>query len=82
MIVIPVNKREKKHTFVQKYNVGYMIQLENEPKTHNFLNAFNNMLQYKNRKKFQNNLKQINLLHGVDRVVQKINTTFEIRNKK
>ncbi|NQV78142.1 MAG: hypothetical protein HQ490_07280 [Lutibacter sp.] len=82
MIVIPVNQREEKHSFVQKYNVGYTVQLENESKTHNFLNAFNNMLEYNNRKKFQNNLKQINLLYGVDRVVQKINTSFEIRNKK
>ena len=38
--------------------------------------------KYNNREKFQNNLKQINLLYGVDRVVQKINTSFEIRNKK
>jgi spore coat polysaccharide biosynthesis predicted glycosyltransferase SpsG/CMP-N-acetylneuraminic acid synthetase len=82
MIVIPVNQREKTHIFVQKYNVGYTIQLENESKTHNFLNAFNNMLEHKNRKKFQNNLKQINLLYGVDRVVQKINASYEIRNKK
>ena len=82
MIVIPVNQREKTHTFVQKYDVGYTIQLENESKTHNFLNAFNNMLEYDNRKKFQNNLKQINLHYGVDRVVQKINASYEIRNKK
>jgi spore coat polysaccharide biosynthesis predicted glycosyltransferase SpsG/CMP-N-acetylneuraminic acid synthetase len=82
MIVIPVNQREKTHTFVQKYDVGYTIQLENESKTHNFLNAFNNMLEYEHRKKFQNNLKQINLLYGVDRVVQKINSSYEISNKK
>ncbi len=82
MIVIPVNQREKTHTFVQKYDVGYTIQLENESKTHNFLNAFNNMLEYEHRKKFQNNLKQINLLYGVDRVVQKINSSYDIRNKK
>ena len=40
------------------------------------------MLEYDNRKKFQNNLKQINLHYGVDRVVQKINASYEIRNKK
>ena len=42
------------------------------------------MLEYDNRKKFQNNLKQINLLWGggVDRVVQKINASYEIRNNK
>ena len=82
MIVIPVNKRETKHTFVQKNNVGYIVQLENKSKTHNFLNSFNSMLEYENREKFHNNLKQLNLLNGVDRVVQKINSSFEIRNKK
>ena len=40
------------------------------------------MLKYDNRQKFQNNLKQINLLYGVDRVVQKINASYEIRNNK
>ena len=80
MIVIPVNEREKRHKFVQKSNVGYMIQLRNESKTHVFLKAFNKMLQYNTRKKFQNNLKIINLLYGVDRVVRKINTASGIND--
>ena len=80
MIVIPVNEREKRHTFVQKSNVGYMIQLRNESKTHVFLKAFNKMLQYNTRKKFQNNLKRVNLLYGVDRVVQKINSVSGIND--
>ena len=80
MIVIPVNEREKRHTFVQKSNVGYMIQLHNESETHDFLKVFNKMLQYNIRKKFQNNLKRVNLLYGVDRVVQKINTVSGIND--
>ena len=80
MIVIPVNEREKRHTFVQKSNVGYMIQLHNISETHDFLKVFNKMLQYNIRKKFQNNLKRINLLYGVDRVVQKINTASGIND--
>ena len=80
MIVIPVNEREKRHKFVQKSNVGYMVQLRNESKTHVFLKAFNKMLQYNTRKKFQNNLKIINLLYGVDRVVRKINTASGIND--
>ena len=80
MIVIPVNEREKRHTFVQKSNVGYMIQLHNESKTHDFLKVFNKILQYSIRKKFQNNLKRVNLLYGVDRVVQKINTVSGIND--
>ena len=80
MIVIPVNEREKRHTFVQKSNVGYMIQLHNESETHDFLKVFNKILQYSIRKKFQNNLKRVNLLYGVDRVVQKINTVSGIND--
>ena len=80
MIVIPVNEREKRHTFVQKSNVGYMIQLHNVSETHDFLKVFNKMLQYNIRKKFQNNLKRVNLLYGVDRVVQKINTASGIND--
>ena len=38
------------------------------------------MLQYNIRKKFQNNLKRVNLLYGVDRVVQKINTVSGIND--
>jgi len=34
------------------------------------------------RKKFQNNLKQLNLLYGVDRVVNKINNSFEMMIKE
>jgi len=80
MIVIPVNEREKRHTFVQKSNVGYMIQLHNESETHDFLKVFNKILRYSIRKKFQNNLKRVNLLYGVDRVVQKINTVSGIND--
>ena len=80
MIVIPVNEREKRHTFVQKSNVGYMIQLHNVSETHDFLKVFNKMLQYNIRKKFQNNLKRINLLDGVDQVINKIMYEYE-KNK-
>ncbi|MAR37064.1 MAG: hypothetical protein CL715_01680 [Chloroflexi bacterium] len=82
MIVIPVNKREKRHTFVKKHDVGYMVQLKNELTSHNFLNAFNKMTQYNIREKFHNNLKQVNLLYGVDRVVQRINNEFTVSNNK
>ena len=82
MIVIPVNKREERHTFVKKYDVGYMVQLKNELTSHSFLNAFNKMTQYNIREKFHNNLKQVNLLYGVDRVVQRINNEFTVSNNK
>ena len=77
MIVIPVNQREKKHTFVEKYHVGNTVKLENESKSKNFLKTFTRMKKLETRKKFQNNLKELNLLYGVDRVVNKINNSFE-----
>ena len=40
------------------------------------------MTQYGIREKFHNNLKQVNLLYGVDRVVQRINNEFTVSNNK
>jgi|TARA_Y100000310_G_C20684039_1_gene817833 spore coat polysaccharide biosynthesis predicted glycosyltransferase SpsG/CMP-N-acetylneuraminic acid synthetase len=82
MIVVPVNKREKTHSFVQKYNVGYTIKLLNESTSEEFHNIFKAIIKYDTRRRFQNNLKQVNLLYGVDRVIQKINLAFEEKNKK
>ena len=81
MIVIPVNARENKHTFVDKYDVGYMVQLNDNLSYKKFLKSFKNMCKFNERKKFQNNLKQINLLNGVERVVSTINTSYEHYNK-
>ena len=81
MIVIPVNKREKTHNFVEKYNVGYIIKNLSEPTNEEFLSIFKSMLKYQNRRKFHENLKKIKLLYGVDRVVNKINLVYEQKNK-
>jgi spore coat polysaccharide biosynthesis predicted glycosyltransferase SpsG len=81
MIVIPVNARENRHTFVDKYDVGYMVQLNDNLSYKKFLKSFKNMCKFNERKKFQNNLKQINLLNGVERVVSTINTSYEHYNK-
>lgn len=81
MIVIPVNKREKKHVFVKKFNVGYMVNLDNKMSSQKFLNSFKKISKINERKKFQNNLKKINLLNGVDRVVSTINNSYEGHNQ-
>ena len=60
MIVIPANARENRHTFVDKYDVGYMVQLNDNLSYKKFLKSFKNMCKFNERKKFQNNLKQIN----------------------
>jgi len=81
MIVIPVNNREKKHTFVKKYNVGYIIPLDTNLSSQKFLTSFKKMCNYSERKKLQNNLRKINLLNGVDRVVSTINVSYEAHNQ-
>ena len=81
MIVIPVNKREKKHVFVKKFNVGHMVNLDNKMSSQKFLNSFKKISKINERKKFQNNLKKINLLNGVDRVVSTINNSYEGHNQ-
>lgn len=81
MIVIPVNTREKKHFFVEKYDVGYMVKSNNDFSSKKFLNLFKNMCKFNERKKFQNNLKQINLLNGVEQVVSTINSSYEHYNE-
>ena len=81
MIVIPVNNREKKHTFVKKYNVGHIVYLDITLSSQKFLNAFKKMTMISERKKFQKNLRKINLLNGVDRVVSTINNSYEGYNQ-
>ena len=81
MIVIPVNKRENTHNFVEKYNTGYILKNLNESTSKEFHNIFKSMLKYQNRQKFHENLGKINLLYGVDRVVNKINSVYEQKKK-
>ena len=81
MIAIPVNNREKKHTFVKKYDVGHIIPLDSSLDSKKFLSSFKIMSKSSERKKFQDNLRKINLLNGVDRVVSKIINSYEGHNK-
>ena len=55
MIVIPVNKRENTHNFVEKYNVGYILKNLNESTSEEFHNIFKSMFKYQNRQKFLEN---------------------------
>jgi len=76
MIVIPVNQREKKHSFAN-YSCG-TIYLQNfsEKKTDLMLNKINKIMKYKTRKELVKNLEKFNLLEGVYEIINIINKRY------
>jgi len=73
MISIAVNQREKQHSFVRYSKSGYHINSPLKLDSKKILFNFNKMRDVKNRKLFVKNMKKADLLHGIDRVSEKIN---------
>ena len=73
MISIAVNQREKQHSFVRYSKSGYHIDSPSNIESKKILFNFNKMKDVKNRKRFVGNMKKTDLLHGIDRVTEKIN---------
>jgi len=73
MISIAVNQREKQHSFVRYSKSGYHINSPLKLDSKKILFNFNKMTDVKNRKLFVENMKKADLLHGIDRVSEKIN---------
>ena len=76
MIAIAVNTRERKHSFVRYSKGGFHIDVNSnlEQKLPIYIKK---MLDYENRKIFSKNLINIDLLNGINRVTNLINSTFE-----
>ena len=76
MIAIAVNTRERKHSFVRYSKGGFHIDVNSnlEQKLPIYIKK---MLDYENRKIFSKNLVNIDLLNGINRVTNLINSTFE-----
>ena len=76
MIAIAVNSRERKHSFVKYSKGGFHIDVNSdlEQKLPIYIKK---MLDYENRKIFSKNLANFDLLNGINRVVELINTTFK-----
>jgi spore coat polysaccharide biosynthesis predicted glycosyltransferase SpsG len=76
MIAIAVNSRERKHSFVKYSKGGFHIDINSdlEQKLPLYIKK---MLDYENRKIFSKNLANFDLLNGINRVVELINTTFK-----
>lgn len=80
LIVIPVNQRESNHNFVKNFRVGFQLNFHADSFSSDFMNSFKKIQNFKNRKFFFNNLKKLDLLDGIDRVVQIIVNNYE-RNR-
>ena len=77
IITIPVNNREKTHSFVKYANVGFQIDPDSKFFETQFLDSFNKMCSYKIRKKYKMQLKNLNLLEGINLVYYIINNKYE-----
>lgn len=77
IITIPVNKREKTHSFVKHAGVGFQIDPDSQIFESQFLNSFNKLCSYNTRKKFKLQLKNLDLLEGINLVHNIINTKYD-----
>ena len=77
IITIPVNKREKTHSFVKHAGVGFQIDPDSKIFESQFLNSFNELCSYSTRKKYKIQLKNLDLLEGINLVYNIINTKYD-----
>ena len=77
IITIPVNKREKTHSFVKHAGVGFQIDPDSKIFEAQFLNSFNELCSYSTRKKYKIQLKNLDLLEGINLVYNIINTKYD-----
>jgi len=73
MISIAVNQREKQHSFVKYTKSGYHIDSPAKIETKKILFNINKMMYKRNRNQFIKNMRKYDILHGVNRVTEKIN---------
>jgi spore coat polysaccharide biosynthesis predicted glycosyltransferase SpsG len=77
MISLSVNKREQQHNFVQKYDVGYDVDLTKNDCELRFVASVKKMLKTNIRQMKIKNLEKIDLKKGIYRVTTKIMSEFE-----
>ena len=81
-ISISANSREKKHVFSQNSKGGIYLGLYSAISDQKIRNAIIKMTDLRFQKKCIRNLKRYDLINGVNRVVDKINSEFEIWREK
>jgi len=82
ILAISVNSREQNHNFVKEQNVGIKIDYEESSYEKSLKNSFEKMLNYNNRKNYKKNLTKIDLLNGINIVVDKINHDYNLLKSK
>ena len=78
ILTISANNREKSHSFVKDKQIGYHMTFQSSTFAKNLLYGINHLISFKNRKKYKNNLEKLDLLNGVNNVVKKINSEYEL----
>jgi len=81
ILAISVNIREQNHNFVKEQNVGIKIDYEKLSYEKSLKNSLDKMLNFNNRKNYKKNLTKIDLLNGINIVVDKINHEYNLLNK-
>ena len=77
IITIHVNNREKTHSFVKYADVGFQIDPDLQNFETTFLDCFNKMCSHKIRKKYKTQLKNLDLLEGINLVYNIINNKYD-----
>ena len=79
MISISVTKTEELHEFSKISGGSIHLGAKSDLTSQKLKNAINKMLDFKFRKKLRQNLARYNLLHGIEEIVNIINTKYKIQ---
>ena len=82
ILAISVNTREQNHNFVKEQNVGIKIDYEKLSYEKTLKISLEKMLNFNNRKNYKKNLTKIDLLNGINIVVDKINHDYALLKSK
>ncbi|MAS77072.1 MAG: hypothetical protein CMG15_00320 [Candidatus Marinimicrobia bacterium] len=80
VLSVAVNDREKSHSFVNDHKIGKHMIFNKFTFSKNLSKNIQHMLLNTNRRKYKSNLKKLELLNGVERVIEIINNEFNKRN--
>ena len=76
LISIAVNKRERQHSFVRIEKVGLHLDFKNDSDYDTLQKYVNKMMDYETRRKFVRKLERNDLLSGLSRVINIINSKY------
>ena len=82
ILAISVNTREQNHNFVKEQNVGIKIDYEKLSYEKSLKSSLEKMFNFNNRKNYKKNLTKIDLLNGINIVVDKINHDYDLLKSK